>query len=54
MGYEIVEQNASDVRNKSAVEGHLNHLTDNALVSFSGTKTMNKVIIKEYQAIIME
>ena len=44
MGYEVIEQNASDVRNKIAVEGLLNHLTDNTLVSFSKQKaSTNKV-----------
>lgn len=44
MGYEVVEQNASDVRNKLAVENLLNHLTDNTLINFSNTKTpANKV-----------
>jgi len=43
MGYEVIEQNASDVRNKLAVEGLLNHLTDNTLVNFSKNKiSMNK------------
>ena len=43
MGYEVIEQNASDVRNKLAVEALLNHLTNNTLVSFSGNKAINKV-----------
>ena len=35
MGYEIVEKNASDVRNKSSLDSLLSHLTDNKVVTKS-------------------
>jgi Cdc6-like AAA superfamily ATPase len=44
MGYELIEQNASDVRNKNAVTNHLAHLKDNTLVSFKpNSNQTNKV-----------
>ncbi len=44
MGFELIEQNASDVRNKSAVEGLLGHLKDNKLIKFGHHEpTTNKV-----------
>jgi len=50
MGYEVIEQNASDVRNKVAVEGLLNHLTDNTLVSFSKQKASTNKVTQQHFA----
>jgi len=45
LGYDIIEQNASDIRNKKSVEGLLNHLTDNQLVSYKKQSRGNKFLI---------
>lgn len=42
LGYDIIEQNASDVRNKKAVEKLLNDLVSNTLVSYRAN-SQNKV-----------
>ena len=44
LGYDVIEKNASDVRNKSSNEQLLNHLIDNQLVSFKkeiGVRNVN-------------
>ncbi len=44
MGFELIEQNASDVRNKNAVTNLLGHLKSNTLVTFDKHSTStNKV-----------
>lgn len=35
MGYELIESNASDIRNKKGVDGLLNHLIDNQTLGFN-------------------
>lgn len=45
MGYEIVEQNASDARNKSSLDHLLRHLTDNQLIKM-GSEATSKVKIR--------
>ena len=45
MGYDIIEQNASDVRNKKAVERLLNDLVNNTLVSYRAN-SQNKVKLR--------
>jgi replication factor C subunit 1 len=44
MGYELIEQNASDVRNKNAVFNTLHHLTDNNLIG-RDRGHINKVVL---------
>jgi len=49
MGYELIEQNASDVRNKSAVENLLNHLKDNQTVKFTQNEAVtNNVLVSVF------
>jgi replication factor C subunit 1 len=43
MGFELIEQNASDVRNKNAVHNMLHHLTDNTLINRQHDHGLNKV-----------
>jgi len=43
LGYDIIEQNASDIRNKKAVEGLLKHLTNNSLLCKTSTDLTNTV-----------
>lgn len=47
MGYELIETNASDLRNKKGVDGLLNHLIDNQTLGFNKkeVETNNKKII---------
>ena len=39
LGYDIIEQNASDVRNKASLNSFLRHLTDNTIAQWNTEKT---------------
>ena len=43
MGYQLLEQNASDVRNKNSVNDFMNHLCGNTLLSVNSLEDTQKV-----------
>ena len=54
MGFELIEQNASDIRNKNAVTNHLAHLKDNTLVNFNANRTQSTNKVPSLSFLILE